>query len=106
MLFQFNGMSESEIKDLEIEMRRGWEMERVKAAIAQRQVAKAMPEARAMNGLGRLRMQLDPLVHLWWRIREGPQVFKDKTFKRLFERDNPEVKVRCHGTKTMIGYGS
>jgi hypothetical protein len=106
MLFQFKGMSESEIKALEAELRRGWEMERVKSAIAQRQVALAMPEARAVNGLGRLRMQLDPLVHLWWRLREGPMVFKDKTFKRLFERDNPEVRVRCHGTKTTMGYGS
>jgi hypothetical protein len=48
-------------------------------------------------------MQLDLSSYLFWRLKEGPYVFKDPAFKRALERDNPEVKVKCGGTKIQVG---
>jgi hypothetical protein len=101
--FTFAGLDRSLYKALEAELRMGWEMERVRTAIYQTRIARETGERKAIDGLGRLRMELDPLVWLHWRLKEGPEVFKDPAFKRALERDNPEVRVRCHGTKVQVG---
>jgi len=101
--FKFDGLDRELYKALEAELKMGWEMERVRTACFQHKIARDAGERRAIEGLGRVRMELDPLVWLHWRLKEGPGVFKDPAFKRALERDNPEVRVRCKGTKIQVG---
>jgi hypothetical protein len=71
---------------------------------AQAQLAAETPEARSVDGVGRLLFRLDPRVFHYWNQREGNGIWGDKSFQKEMLRDNPELRIRCHGTKTMVGY--
>jgi len=93
--------------DMEREFRRGWHMEAVKAEVNQRrlaQVAHRDGKVRSVNGLGRLRMRIDPIVFHYWGQRLGYACWDDKQFLHEFERDNPEVRVKSGGTQIQVGY--
>jgi hypothetical protein len=104
--FQFTGLSRAEIDELMGEIKLGWAQERVKTELKQRQSAHLAhnTQHKAIEGLGRLRFQLDPVTWAHWRIKEGPGIWKDKAFKRAYERDNASVRIQCGGTKTQFGY--
>ena len=59
---------------------------------------------RSIDGLGRVRMNISPVSFHYWGRRLGYQCWKDKQFLAEFERDNPEVRVKCGGTKASFGY--
>jgi hypothetical protein len=61
-------------------------------------------EHRSIDGIGRLRMNIDPLYFHFWGKKLGYQCWNDPQFLREFERDNPEVRVKCGGTKLQVGY--
>jgi hypothetical protein len=72
----------------------------------QRLAASAVGEHRSMDGLGRLRMVIGPTAFHFWGQKKGVgyECWNDSTFLREFERDNPHVRVKCGGTKTMVGW--
>lgn len=59
---------------------------------------------RSINGLGRVRMVVSADAFHYWGRRLGYDCWKDKQFLREFERDNPNVRVKCGGTKLQVGY--
>lgn len=63
------------------------------ALAEQVQVKKACDqlEARVAEGIGELRMQINPAFYWYWANRE-PGCWGDKGFRREFYRDNPEVR--------------
>lgn len=70
----------------------------------QAQIALEAGEHRSMDGLGRVRMMIDPTVYHYWAKRLGYQCWKDREFLHEFERDNATVRVKCGGTKIMVGW--
>ena len=81
--------------------------EKFAARRRQRQHAAALGQNRkSAEGLGRVRMEVDPVVYHYWGRKLGYTCWKDKTFLREMERDNPELRVKCAGTKLQVGYGS
>ena len=58
----------------------------------------------AVNGIGRLRMRVDGTAFHYWGQRVGYGCWKDEQFLKEFERDNPEARVRCGGTRMQVGY--
>lgn len=75
------------------------------ARINQRRVAAELGvNRRAMNGLGRVRMEVDSYVYHYWGQRLGYKCWRDENFLREFERDNPEARVKCSGTRLQFGY--
>lgn len=70
----------------------------------QAQIARQAGEHRSMDGLGRVRMMLDPAVFHYWGDRIGYACWRDPGFLREFERDNEAVRVKCGGTKIMLGW--
>lgn len=59
---------------------------------------------RSIEGLGRVRMNVGATAYHYWGQRLGYACWRDKQFLREYERDNPQVKVKCGGTKIQTGY--
>jgi hypothetical protein len=77
----------------------------VQARVRQVQAAAALGTGRrSLEGLGRPRLELDPVVYHYWGQRLGYECWRDAQFVREFERDNPEVRVRATGTRVQSGY--
>lgn len=81
-------------------------MEHFQARLRQNRVAAALGTNRkAMEGLGRVRMEVDSWAYHYWGQRLGYKCWRDQSFLREYERDNPNVRVRCRGTKEIsVGY--
>lgn len=82
--------------------------EKVMARLRQRQAARELgQDHKSVEGLGRPRLEVDDYAYHYWGQRLGYKCWKDETFLREFERDNPECRVKATGTKEiMAGYGS
>jgi len=88
------------------EFRTGASKEIVDATIEQKRIAKANTkhEFRSIEGIGRLRMRVDPTLYHKWGQQYGYDCWRDNQFLNEIERDNPEVRVKCGGTKLQFGY--
>jgi len=90
---------------LEAEFRRGWLMEAVKAEARSQMTAKLNQEKRkAIDGIGRMRLNIDPTYYHAYGQGLGYQCWNDKGFLNWFEKKHPEFKVNCGGTKLQVGY--
>lgn len=79
--------------------------ERVMSKVRQARIAKDLGEDRnSINGLGRVRMEIDTAIYHTWGQKYGYGIWKDKDFLHIMERDNPELRVKCGGTKTQVGW--
>lgn len=77
----------------------------LKAPRLQDMAARARPlEQRAMDGLGRVRMEITADAYHYWGRRLGYACWSDKQFLNEFERDNPNVRVKSTGTRIQTGY--
>mgnify|MGYP001587434522 FL=1 len=100
-LKDFNGWIVGELNKIFTDQHRA---ENVMARLRQRHVAHSLNrERKSLNGLGRVRMEVDPYVYHYWGNRLGYQCWRDPQFLREMERDNPEMRVKCSGTKTQVG---
>jgi hypothetical protein len=54
-----------------------------------------------VDGLGEQIMSIDADVYWHWQRKE-PGCWNDKTFRKEFMRDNPEVAIKNRSRKTMI----
>jgi hypothetical protein len=89
------------IKEFEKGIQKDW----VQAGIEQKRIAKAsQTEIRSIDGIGRLRMRIDPTLYHAWGTKYGYDCWKDSQFLREIERDNPEVRVKCGGTRLQVGF--
>ncbi len=89
------------IKELQSGIQKDW----VQAGIQQKRIAKdSERETRAIDGIGRLRMRIDPTLYHAWGTKYGYDCWKDSQFLREVERDNPEVRVRCGATRLQVGF--
>lgn len=61
-------------------------------------------EFRSIEGIGQLRMRVDPTLYHHWGQKIGYDCWKDNQFLKEVERDNPEVRVKCGGTRLQFGY--
>ena len=61
-------------------------------------------EHRSIDGLGQVKAAIDLRAFHYWGQRLGYQCWNDKQFVREFLRDNPAARVKCGGTKTMVGF--
>ena len=86
------------------EFQRGWELELVMAKVRQQRIAEATQriEHAAIEGIGTMTMQIDPFAFHYWGQRLGYDCWQDPEFKREFQRDNPEVRVRNVARKQTI----
>jgi hypothetical protein len=94
------------ISDLNKRLRQDCDMERVQARVRQARIASTLGQNRkAAEGLGRVRMEVDTQVFHAWGQKYGYKIWRDESFLRAMERDNPETRVRCGGTGRMqFGY--
>ena len=49
-------------------------------------------------------MRIDPTLYHAWGTKYGYDCWKDSQFLKEVERDNPEVRVRCGGTRLQVGF--
>lgn len=89
------------IQELKTGHRREW----VNAGIQQKKIAKqtSINDFKSVDGIGRLRMRVDPTLYHYWGHKVGYGCWKDSQFLREIERDNPEVRVKCGGTRLQVG---
>jgi len=78
---------------------------------AQTNAAKTIGSSRetdykSVNGLGRLRLRIDPYTYHYFGQRLGYNCWHNEEFLKEFERDNPASRVNCGGTKIQAGYGT
>lgn len=88
-----SGLDGDLLEDVIKEFQTGWEMERTRAAIHAQQ-ASVFEEASTVEGLGQLRLSIDPTSFHYWGNRLGYDCWDDKQFLREYERDNPAARVR------------
>ena len=89
------------IKEFESGIQKDW----VKAGIQQKRIAKdSQTDLRSVDGIGRLRMRIDPTLYHAWGTKYGYNCWKDSQFLKEIERDNPEVRVKCGGTRLQVGW--
>lgn len=70
----------------------------------QRLIAYQTGEHRSIDGLGRVRLSIDAASYHYWGQRLGYKCWADPGFIREFERDNEAARVKCGGTKVMVGW--
>lgn len=87
---------------IEDELRRGWHMEAMTAAVRQKQIAQANPIRRTVEGVGQAMMSVDPIAYHYWGGRLGYQCWRDRQFVREFLRDNPDARVRTQAKSNRI----
>jgi hypothetical protein len=90
------------------EFRTGQHMELVNGSVNQKRIAAGTRsvDRKSIDGVGRLRMRIDPSLYHYWGKTLGYECWKDSQFLREVERDNPETRVACGGTKLQVGYAS
>jgi hypothetical protein len=88
------------------EFKTGYRKEWVNAGIQQKKIAKqtSINDFRSVDGIGRLRMRVDPTLYHYWGHKLGYGCWKDSQFLREVERDNPEVRVKSGGTRLQVGF--
>jgi hypothetical protein len=88
------------------ELKTGHRKEWVNAGIQQKKIAKqtSINEFKSVDGIGRLRMRIDPTLYHYWGHKVGYGCWKDAQFLREIERDNPEVRVKSGGTRLQVGW--
>jgi hypothetical protein len=87
------------------EFQKGIQKDWVKAGIDQKRIAKdSQRDIRSVDGIGRLRMRIDPTLYHAWGTRLGYDCWRDGQFLREVERDNPEVRVKSGGTRLQVGF--
>jgi hypothetical protein len=90
---------------LDRELRLGWELDRALAERRRKGVGKVNGQvSRSVDGLGELTARIDNIAYHYWGKRIGYECWADKQFLKEFLRDNPEARVRSHGTKLQVGY--
>ena len=88
------------------EFKSGYRKEWVNAGIQQKKIAKqtSINDFKSVDGIGRLRMRVDPTLYHYWGHKLGYGCWKDSQFLREIERDNPEVRVKSGGTRLQVGF--
>jgi hypothetical protein len=87
------------------ELKSGYNQELVNAEIHQKRIAKQSEQVhRSIDGIGQLRMRIDPTLYHHWGQKLGYECWRDNGFLREVERDNPEVRVKSGGTRLQFGY--
>ena len=87
------------------EFQKGIQKDWVKAGIDQKRIANdSQRDIRSIDGIGRLRMRIDPTLYHAWGTRLGYDCWRDGQFLREVERDNPEVRVKSGGTRLQVGF--
>lgn len=92
-------------KNVERELRLGWNMDEVKAKTQAKQEAiyRNNKEAKPIEGVGQLVASIPESAFHYWGLRLGYECWQDKQFIKEFIRDNPEVAVRNRMKRTMVG---
>lgn len=88
------------------ELATGYHREMVNAEVQQKRIqgSNRQNEFRSIEGIGQLRMRVDPTLYHHWGQKIGYDCWKDNQFLKEVERDNPEVRVKCGGTRLQFGY--
>ena len=88
------------------EFKSGYRKEWVNAGIQQKKIAKqtSINDFKSVDGIGRLRMRVDPTLYHYWGHKLGYGCWKDSQFLREIERDNPEVRVKSGGKRLQVGF--
>jgi hypothetical protein len=78
----------------------------VQAGIQQKRIAAdtRSTDIKSVDGIGRLRMRVDPTLYHAWGQKYGYDCWRDSQFLREVERDNPAVRVNSSGTRLQVGW--
>lgn len=87
------------------EFKTGWNFRKVVAEAQAQHVGQInQMQHRSLDGIGRLRMRVDPDSYHYWGQRLGYQCWQDKSFLDQYEKDNPYCRVNSTGTKLQFGF--
>ena len=90
------------IGQLEAELRRGWERNKIDAAIEAKQNAKFnQMRHKSVEGLGQKIATIPATAYHFWGQKLGYGCWNDKQFMDEFLRDKPECRVNSGGTKEI-----
>ena len=63
-------------------------------------------EPHAVDGIGELKMVVDPFLHGMYRSVYGQRCFEDPEWVEYFLKHSPEARVRSTGTRVQVGPGT
>jgi hypothetical protein len=89
-------------KDIERELRTGWQKNQIEAAVQARQFAKENQKRhKSIEGLGQLVARIPTTAYHFWGQKLGYGCWNDQGFMDEFLRDNPELRVNSGGVKEI-----
>lgn len=90
------------VPQLEQELRKGWQKNRIEAEVQAKQSEKLNKQRhKSIEGLGQLTARIPPTAYHFWGQKLGYECWNDKAFMDEFLRDNPECRVNSGGTKEI-----
>lgn len=93
------------VPELHAEFKAGWQAKQVMAKIEADKAARLnQASVKAMDGVGRLRLRVPGDAYHFWGQKLGYDCWSDPAFLANFERDNPELKANCTGTRVQVGW--
>jgi hypothetical protein len=82
-----------------------WTWNSIKAQSEQERVARELPEARCLDGIGQMCRQVHEFAYHDWAAKEGSYgVWTDRSFNRYMDRVAPETRVKAVRSKAGIGF--
>lgn len=103
-MIALNHFTPEQLKDIEAELRLGWNRKAVMAEMGRRQIAEINSEEVVWRDDWRVEMRMDAVVALYWKLREGNDVWEDSFHKGYFKKHFPEVFTKQRSGKIQHGY--
>ena len=82
------------------------QLRRLRAAVRPQRLAAGLGGERTTGPDKRVLFSIRPEFYHYWGQRLGYECWEDEQFVREMQRDNPEIRVRCHTGNIMVGWQS
>lgn len=103
-MIQLNGFTPEQIEEINKELHLGWNRKAVLAEHRRRMIAEMNRDEAVWGDDFQVTMRMDQTVALYWKMREGNEVWSDSGHLKYFRKHFPEVFVKTRAPKTKVGY--
>lgn len=103
-MITLNGFTPEQMDDIAAELRLGWQRKAVEAEMRRRDIAAINAQDNYWRDDMVVTMRMDPVVNLYWKMREGNNVWEDDFHRKYFKKHFPEVFTKPKAPRTKLGW--
>lgn len=91
------------LKPMLEEFRTGWNLRKIQAEANRKLMGQLNQKHHGfVEGLGQMKMRIDPDSYHYWGLRLGYSCWRDEQFQNEYLRDNPQCRVNSKSHKTSL----